>query len=216
VEIDDAIQGRDPGDVIDNCVNNLDPVACAAVERGPTGAINLVNNQLQNIGGIEASGLDLALNWLGPTRDYGQFNARFNATYLSDYTEITNNADGSQTVTDRTGTITNETFQRAFPEWRSNLRVGWTRDSWSAGVAFRWVDSVLQPTGNTLNSEVFTDVNVSYNTGTADEGFTFTIGANNILDNEPAICDSCGTVNMAQTLHDIPGVVGYVRLSYRR
>ncbi|MCH7744070.1 MAG: TonB-dependent receptor, partial [Proteobacteria bacterium] len=55
LEIDDAIQGRNPGDLITACVNTLDPTLCAAVGRTSSGRINLVNNQLQNIGKIETS-----------------------------------------------------------------------------------------------------------------------------------------------------------------
>ncbi|MDT8321782.1 MAG: TonB-dependent receptor [Xanthomonadales bacterium] len=216
VEIDDAVQGRDPADVITACVENLDPIACEAVERSSTGTINLVNNQLQNIGGIEASGVDLGLNYLGPVTNAGQFNVRLNATYLNDYTEITNNADGSQTVNDLTGTVTNETFQRAFPEWRGDLRVNWTREHWRSGLALRYVDSVLQESGNNLGSELYTDLHVAYSMDPSGEGFTFTVGANNIFDNDPGVCDSCGSINMSPVLHDLPGVVGYVRISYRQ
>lgn len=216
VEIDDAIQGRDPGDVILACVNNLDPIACAAVERSSVGTINLVNNQLQNIGGIEASGVDLGLNYLAPITNVGQFNVRLNATYLNDYTEITNNADGSQTVNDLTGTVTNETFQRAFPEWRGSLRVDWSLERWRSGLALRYIDSVTQASGNKLGSETFADLHVSYSLDPSGEGFTFTVGANNIFDNDPAVCDSCGSINMSPVLHDLPGTVGYVRVTYRQ
>jgi iron complex outermembrane receptor protein len=45
IEIDDAVQGRDAGDIITACVETLDPFFCDAVERGSAGAINLVDNQ---------------------------------------------------------------------------------------------------------------------------------------------------------------------------
>ena len=96
LEIDDAVQGRNPGDVLDLRAETLDAVACSNISRSSTGAISIVNNQLTNIGGIEASGIDFALNYLAPASGIGQFDVRFMATYLSDYTEITNNADGSR------------------------------------------------------------------------------------------------------------------------
>lgn len=216
VEIDDAVQGRDPGDVITDCVVSLDPVSCSNVQRSATGVIGLVNNRLTNIGGIEASGLDFALNYLAPATDIGQFDLRINATYLDDYTEIANNPDGSQTVKDLTGTITDQTFQRAFPEWRGSARVGWTRNQWAGGLAFRYVDSMLQPSGDTLDSELYTDAHLSYSFDPNGDGVTITIGANNIFDNDPAIClNTCGSVNMSPVVHDLPGTVGYVRISYR-
>ena len=78
----------------------------------------------------------MRLNYIAPATGIGQFNVRMMATYLSDYTEITHNADGTQTSTDLTGTITDQTFQRAFPEWRVNAQVGWMLDHWDGGVGF--------------------------------------------------------------------------------
>ena len=214
--IEDAIQGQDPGNVLDACAETLDPVACSNIDRSASGAVGLVNNRLVNIGSIEASGLDLGLNYLAPATDIGQFDIKVNATYLDNYTEITNNADGSKTVNDLTGTITDQTFQRAFPEWRANTRFGWTREQWNAGVTFRYIDSVLQPSGDVLSSRTFTDARVSYAFSADGEGFTLAIGANNIFDKDPAVClNTCGSINMSPVLHDLPGTFAYVRVTYR-
>src|SRR5690606_40409208 len=100
LEIDDAIQGRDPGDVITACVLTLDPLFCTLTPRTSSGQLDVVNNQLQNIGGIETSGVDIAIMYSGPETSFGQFNAQFNASYLDEYTEITANIDDTETVTD--------------------------------------------------------------------------------------------------------------------
>lgn len=214
IEIDDAVQGRDPGDIITACVETLDPFFCDAVDRGATGAVNLVDNQLQNIGGIKSSGLDFALKYASPMTRFGQFNLSFNATYLDEYLELTANPDGSLNVNDRTGTITNETFQRAFPEWRAVTKIDWLRDRWGVGLTFRYVDDMEQPSGNTLDSKFYTDLQVRFTAPFSDDGFVFVVGANNIFDVDPAVCDSCGVINMSPVVHDLPGTVGYVRLSY--
>ena len=214
IEIDDAVQGRDPGEIIAACVDTLDPFFCDAVERGSAGAINLVDNQLQNIGGIDTSGLDIALKYLSPMTGFGSFILSVNATYTDDYTELTANPDGSLTVNDRTGTITDETFQRAFPEWRAMTKVDWTLDRWGAGVTFRYVDSMEQASGNTLKSKTFTDVQVRYDLGFGADNISITLGANNVFDVDPSVCDSCGVINMSPVVHDLPGTVGYIRLSY--
>ena len=214
--IDDAIQGQDPGNVLDACAETLDPVACSNIDRSASGAVGLVYNRLVNIGSIEASGLDLGLNYLAPVTGIGQFDVRVNATYLDNYTEITNNADGTQTVNDLTGTITDQTFQRAFPEWRANTRFGWTLEQWNAGITFRYVDSVVQPSGDILSSRTFTDARLSYAFSPDGEGFTIAIGANNIFNKDPAVClNTCGSINMSPVLHDLPGTFGYLRLTYR-
>jgi iron complex outermembrane recepter protein len=210
--INDAIQGRDPGDVVTACAETLDPFFCDAVERSGSGLINLVDNQLQNIGGVEASGADLSFRWDGKERGYGRFGAGLNATYLNDYTELTKNADGSLTSTDRTGTITNETFQRAFPKLRAVGTANWTRARWRAGLALRYVDSMVQESGNTLDARVFTDVQAQYTLPFASSAATAIVGANNVLNEDPAVCDSCGVIGMSPVVHDLPGVVVYARL----
>ncbi len=212
LEIDDAIQGRDPGDVVTACVETLDPFFCDAVERASSGLINLIDNQLQNIGGVEASGFDVGFNWRGREHSWGKLDVGLNATQLDDYTERTQNPDGSLTSTDRTGTITDETFQRAFPELKATARLDWLRNSWSAGLTARHVDSMTQASGNELASKTFVDLRGQYTTAFGRNDLTYTVGLNNVLDEDPAVCDSCGVIGMSPVVHDLPGTIGYVRV----
>ncbi len=214
IEIEDAVQGANPGDVIDACVNTLDPFFCDSATRGPSGRLNVIENPLQNIGAIEASGLDLMFNYLSPEFGIGQFNLLVNATYLDEYIERTNNADGSQTVNDLTGTHTDETFQRAFPEWRAVTTIDWFKDRWNGSLVFRWFDDMTLDSGSNLDSVMFTDLRVSYNPSFADESMTITLGLNNIFDEDPSVCDACGVIGLSNVVHDLPGTVGYVRFSY--
>jgi iron complex outermembrane receptor protein len=213
VEIDDAIQGRDPADVVTACVETLDPFFCNTVERTSSGQVNLVDNQLQNIGGVQASGADFAFRWTIPTDAAGTFHLGLNATYLDDFTELTKNPDGSLTEVDRTGTITNETFQRAFPEWRAVSTFDWTRERWSGGLSLRYVDDMVQVSGMILDSRVFTDIQARYLLPFRDDAITLILGSNNVLDEDPAICDSCGFIGMSRVVHDLPGRVVYVRIN---
>jgi iron complex outermembrane receptor protein len=120
LKIDDAIQGVPPGDLVNACVETLNPIYCDSVPRTVSGQLGLIENQLQNIGGIEASGYDVMVNYLTPEFGIGQFGLTVNATYLNEYLEKTAGlTGGSETVTDRTGEHSQETFQRAFPEWRA-------------------------------------------------------------------------------------------------
>ncbi|MDK1024806.1 MAG: TonB-dependent receptor [Gammaproteobacteria bacterium] len=214
LEIDDAIQGRNPGDVIEACINTLAVEFCNSVPRNVIGRIGLVNNQLQNIGRIESSGYDVAFNYVSPGTDFGQFMLSVNATHLSDYTEITNNPDGSTSSNDRTGTHTDETFARAFPDWRVVTSVDWVMDRWSATMAFRWVDEMELDGGDNLDSVMFTDLQVRYNPRTANDGFTLTVGFNNVFDEDPPVCFPCGVIGLSTVSHDLPGRVGYLRFSY--
>jgi len=215
IEIDDAVQGRNPGDVITACVLTLDNNFCDAVQRSANGVISLVDNQLQNIGSIETSGLDIAVNYLAPESRYGSFGVSFSATHLLDYVESTRNTDGSISSNDLTGRITNETFQRAFPEWRLNTTLNWDYNRWDANLNFRTIGEMTQPADTKFDGKTFTDLQVGYNPELYDDRVKITIGANNIFDTDPTVCDPrvCGSTNISGVVHDIPGVFGYFRIS---
>ena len=211
VEIEDAIQGRAPADLIQACVETLDPAFCQGVHRDGQGMIELVDNRLQNIGGIQASGWDLALTAQGPHTAAGQFRLAVNATRLNEYLERIRNPDGSLTTTEFTGTLTEETFQRAFPKWRGTAKLDWRRGDWAAGLTLRYVSRLTQPNGDVLGSEAYLDMQIRRE-ALLNGRLTATLGANNLLNNGPAICTACGIVNMSLVTHDLPGVLGYLRM----
>jgi iron complex outermembrane receptor protein len=136
-----------------------------------------------------------------------------NATHLDEYLESTANADNTVSVTDRTGQHTNETFQRAFAEWRAVTTIDWTRERWTGALVFRWTDEMIFE-GAKLDSAMFTDLRVTYNPSYRDDALSITLGFNNVLDEDPPPCTTCG-VGMSRVAHDIPGTVGYLRVTYR-
>ncbi len=215
LEIENAVQGLSPGAVVTACVETLDPDLCALVPRNPTGTIGLVNNQLQNIGGIDASGYDLMISYASPETNLGQFDVSFDLTGLTEYEERVNNPDGSVTVNDLKGFHTDETFARAFPELRAVTRIDWNRNRWSGSLAFRWTDEMTVVDGDPLDSAMFTDIRASYNPQWLDDALTFTLGFNNVLDEDPPVCFPCGVIGLSTVSHDLPGRVGYVRVTYQ-
>lgn len=217
LEIEDATASRDPRDVLTQCVNTLDPLFCDLTPRlpGTGGVLDVIDNQIQNIGGIEASGFDLMIGYASPEWAIGAFNATLNATFLEDYTETTANIDGTSSTLDRTGTHTNETFQRAFPELRWTTNINWLKDRWSGNLAFRYTDEMTLDGGTKVDSVVFTDLRVSYNPSFFGDGVSVTLGFNNVLDEDPPVCFPCGVIGMSTVVHDLPGRVGYLRVSYQ-
>jgi len=216
LDIDDAVQGRSPGDLITACVNTADPGFCNAVQRTSAGRISLVDNQLQNIGSIESKGYDIGVAFTSNDTSMGIFSSRFNATLLDEYIERTPNPDGSETATDRTGTHTSETFERAFPELRATSTVGWRSisDRWVGSMTFRYVDDMEASNGETLDSALFTDVQLSYTPSFAEDALTITLGFNNVFDEEPPVLNT-SLVGVSLVSHDIPGTVGYLRFKYQ-
>ncbi len=164
--------------------------------------------------GIDASGYDVMFNYASPETNMGQFNLRVNATHLGEYTESTGNPDGSQSVNDLTGRHPDETFFRAFPEWRMVIGLDWARDRVSSGLTIRWVDEMLLDSGSKLDSVAFTDIRATWNPNVFDDALTLSLGFNNVLDEDPPVCDACGVISMSPVSHDLPGRVAYFRVSY--
>ena len=216
VEIADAVQGRSPADVLAACVDTLDPAFCDLAPRTANGALDVIDNQLQNIGGIEAAGFDVRVTYDAPAWSIGQLSVTFDATFLGDYTERTENVDGTESVTDRTGTHTNETFQRAFPELRWTATVDWLKDRWDGSLGFRWTDAMALGGGSEVDAALFVDARLSYTPSLQGDNWTATLGLNNLLDEDPPLCFPCGVIGMSTVSHDLPGRIGYLRIAYRR
>lgn len=214
LQIDDAVQGRDPAEVVIACIETLDPLFCDSVPRKASGRIDFVDNQLQNIGSVNTSGFDIAINYVGPETKMGQFGVDINATHLNEYIERTLKADGSFFSSDRTGTHTFETFARAFPDWRAVTNLSWNQKRWSGNLMFRWSDKVKLPNDCVVNSALFTDLQLRYNPSVADDALTITVGFNNLFDETP-VNKTC-EVGPSPVLHDLPGTVGYFRVTYQR
>ena len=217
VEVKDAVQGFNPSDVLVSCVNTLRPDLCALTPRLSSGALDVIDNQLQNIGSVDSAGFDVMVAYSSPEWSFGQINADFNASFLTNFEETINNPDGSSATTDRKGTHTNETFQRAFPELRWVTNINWLiNDSWQSSIAFRYTDEMELEGGTKVDSVIFTDLRVAWTPDVANGALTFALGFNNVLDEDPPICFPCGVIGMSTVVHDLPGRVGYLRATWRQ
>ena len=70
--------------------------------------------------------------------------------------------------------------------------------------------------GGDLDSVVFTDLRASYNPKVLDDALSITLGFNNVLDEDPPVCFPCGVIGLSTVSHDLPGRVGYIRVTYER
>ena len=216
VEVDDAVQGFDPSDVLSACVNSLRPDLCDLTPRFGNGALDVIDNQLQNIGLVESSGFDVMASYTSGEYGWGTISLDFNATFLTDFKETVEGADGSTATTDRKGTHTNETFQRAFPELRWVTNVGWQTNNFNTSLAFRYTDSMELSGGTEVDSVIFTDLRVAWSPDFADGRFTLAAGINNVFDEDPPVCFPCGVIGMSIVVHDLPGQVGYIRATWQQ
>ena len=60
----------------------------------------------------------------------------------------------------------------------------------------------------------FTDLRFSYNPDFLSDALTLSFGFNNVFDEDPSVCDACGVIGMSPVSHDLPGPVGYLRVTY--
>ena len=229
ITIDDAIQAPDAGDVLQQCVQTLDPLFCDNVTRvGAT--VTRIDGILQNIGGIETNGIDWALSFTTEERDWGALDVTWSNTHLLEYTEITEGPDGPVS-TSREGTELGSP-ERGYVEWQSSLIIGWSFDDWRVVMANRYLDSLTEqctglvadfgltdlcttPTTNKIDATFYTDVQATWSpTEFGDGRWAFQAGIQNLFDEDTPICYSCDLNSFDGTLHPIPGSFWYARIGY--
>ncbi len=220
IEIDDAIQALDAEVQLNGCVNNLDTVLCSGISRTSGGVINGFANQLTNIGGIDTNGYDISIRYASPVTDIGQFRVSWVNSIIDAYTEIIPTASGFTDV-DLEGTEVGDP-EKAYPEWKFTLTLDWAYQDWAAAWTVRYTDEVDEvcPGGTpqcsgTLDDTYFNDLQVSYHPSRWLNGINFTVGVNNILDEDPPECFSCALNGFDATAYDVPGQFVYARVSYR-
>lgn len=212
-EVESAIQAPDAQTRLNLCVATLSPQFCSGITRAASGDITNFPNFLKNIGVIETSGFDVDVGWTLPETDFGTFRVTWRNTFVNDYDAV--DVDG---VRQPQG-VGIEVNDSGIPEWTSNLGVVWSRGQWDAGWNLRFIDSLTESCGaastfavcsnptagtNSLSSTSYHDLQLGYN---ADlwGGARFSLGVNNVFDQDPPICLSCSLNGYDASNYDIPG-----------
>ncbi|MBK6702771.1 MAG: TonB-dependent receptor [Caulobacteraceae bacterium] len=60
------------------------------------------------------------------------------------------------------------------------------------------------------------DLQGRWTPGMFDDRVTIALGINNVTDEDPPGCFTCGLNNFDPTTYDAPGRFGYIRFSYRQ
>ncbi len=229
IKVDDAIQPPRAQDLLDGCIDTLESIFCDAVHRTPTGTITSIEGTLLNIGGIKTDGLDVNFDLTLDETSAGTFEFQWMNTWLLSYDELIVNSEGGQDKFDRKGYELGSPT-RGFPEWKSTFATNWSLNDWYARLAFRYQSSLTEqctglvqdfeqtqlcsdgPDFNKLDSIIYTDLQVSWNPSSFNDGrWTFSAGVNNLFDKHPPTCFSCDLNSMDGTLYAIAGQFWYVR-----
>ena len=140
VQVDDAINTPDPVDVIQTCYTtpNLAAPECARIGRGPSGTITRFDLLNENLARLETSGIDLSVRHTLST-DFGDIGITGNVNWLDEYVETTD----AGAVSDRTDMVAGNVSDWAgYPEWRSNLSMTFSRNNWTIGGSWRYLDAM--------------------------------------------------------------------------
>jgi len=232
ITLDKTILARDAQVQIDGCAASLDPVLCGGIGRTAAGTINRFNNQLINIGGTNTKGYDINLRYVLPETPVGRFGISWQNTKLDSFVDSLQTLNGFTDVP-REGTEKGDTGT-AWPKWKSTLSGDWSLRDFAASLTVRYTDSVIETcrelvglglcsnynlandnlSTNKMKSTTYVDLQATWRPAFFDN-WAFTVGANNILDEDAPFCFSCASNSFDASTYDIPGVFYYARVVAR-
>ncbi|MCI4589929.1 TonB-dependent receptor [Sphingobium sp. BYY-5] len=213
IQVNNAIANIAPQTTLSRCALLGDPLSCASITRTNSGLISRINGRLQNIGDIKTRGIDVTFNYRSPETGVGNIGFAVNGNFLLKYAETFPSADGFTTTSYR-GT-TRGFPDQSYPKFKGNAVLDWSLDSVSASFTGRYIRSVTEADGRRLGNTFYGDVQLSFTPNFLDGRASFTIGVNNVFNQDPPACFSCTGPNYDPTTYDVPGQFGYARISYK-
>jgi iron complex outermembrane recepter protein len=230
-EIKNAIQPINPQTQLDACVAG-DSASCNGISRTGVGAINGFDNGLINLGTIETKGYDFTISYTMKETSMGKFNFIWRNTIIDEYMEN----GGDNLVGQEFGSVPD----RGIPEWKYDLVANWSKDDMSASWSIHWVDELVESCSdflddspdsltnqglcsnpdmaNNANStnvldDTFThDVQFAYNNQINGWDTTWSVGIQNLLDQDPPACTSCDLNGYDPGVYQGQGRFGYFRV----
>jgi iron complex outermembrane recepter protein len=232
ITLDQTILARDAQVQLDGCVQTLDPVLCGGIGRTGGGTINRFNNQLINIGGTETKGYDLNIRFTLPETPVGRFGFYWATSRLDTFVDIIQTATGFQDVV-REGSERGDPSQ-AYPRWKSTLTTDWSLRDFSAAATVRYTSAVTEAcrglvglnlcsdyrtpdnlSTNKMSATTYVDLQGTWSPAAFDNAWAFTLGVNNVFDQDPPNCYSCALNSFDPTTYDVPGIFWYARVVAR-
>nr|WP_242123473.1 TonB-dependent receptor [Sphingobium sp. Sx8-8] len=213
ITVDNAISNIAPQTTLERCAFLADALSCASVTRTSNGLISRINGVLQNIGNIKTRGIDVTFNYRTPETTVGSFGLSANGNFLLKYTETFPSATGFDT-TDYLGT-TRGFPDQSYPKFKGNAVLDWNLKDFSASFTGRYISGVVESDGHKLSNTFYGDIQLVFTPGFLDKRTTFTIGVNNVFNQDPPACNTCTGPNFDPTTYDIPGQFGYARIAYK-
>jgi iron complex outermembrane receptor protein len=221
--IDDAIQAPDAQTILERCIFNGDPVACASYDRSARGQIVRFDDILDNLGTIKTDGWDFNVGWTLPERDWGRLRFDWKNTWVGRY-ELVNEAGD---IEPRQPGV--ELNNSAIPEWTSTLVTDWSLGPWAVAWTMRHIDALTESCAgangfpicddsagdvNRLGATTYHDLQVSWQTTAWMKGLRVSAGVTNLTGKDPPVCLSCTLNGYDASTYDLPGRFWYARVGF--
>jgi len=231
ITVDNAIfvLGGGVNNVLDICYNQVQDTSsafCQAISRRPDGNVKVVNVLNENIGDIETSGIDVAVNYVADF-DFGMFGqgstigVNLRATFLDEFNvKPVTVLDDIETCAGTFGDICGEPR----PETLVNTRVTWVNGPLTVSMLWRYIDSVesdrisnnnVDPATLSvpkLSSQNYVDLSASY---MFTDSLRVNIGFKNIFDESPTFVGSDQEqANTFPSSYDVIGPRTFISASY--
>jgi iron complex outermembrane receptor protein len=228
IKVENLIDTIGTQNTLDACYTGNVAAACALIVRdGPTGALWLNNGNIidtnVNIGGLKTSGVDINANYSVDLEDwsmpaYGSLQFSFVGTWLESL-ETNTGLGFANSVYDCAGFYLNQ-CEVPNPEWRHRARVTWVAP-WDFNVSATWryyseaEIALLGADGSLNNSPARLDKVLEAQhyldlagTWQLRDNVTLRAGVNNVLDRDPPLSFSVGTVGNNNTYPQLYDALG--------
>lgn len=216
IELDDALNTIDTGTILQQClaVGGIGGV-CDLIERdNPTnpGEITLVRSNIQNIGSEEGEGIDLSFNYRYNAGSMGMFTASGSWTHLIERER--SNFPGDVTVLEGRFDADGDA---GFPQDKFNGFLGWQFGDFNVDYSAQYVgeydaDLLFFPGEQSVPAQLYHDVRFGWSSPWNTD---FSLGVNNITDNNPPFIDAAFNANTDEANHRIFGRVFSVNMTTR-
>ncbi|SFV23669.1 TonB-dependent receptor [Pseudidiomarina donghaiensis] len=172
------------------------------------GSLSTLYNSYINISSQEATGLDVSTNYLLPISDFGDLKFGLGWTYMTKF---------EKNGIDYAG-------EYNYPQHRWIGSVDWSRDAWGATAIITYIgefedyqspQDVESSKARTIDAHMVLDLQMRYD---ISQSTRFSVGVNNILDEEPpfAIGDGDGDLyGYASSVHNPRGAFAYAKLNFK-
>lgn len=169
------------------------------------GRLNSVNTDWFNADNFLYEGFDISIRYLYETEQYGNFRFGIDATRIVTAERISSDSQGNTFMSDYLGN--QDGF---YAKWTSTVSVAWTMGDWAASVYATYQDKLVDTFWPDLDAYIRVNASVSYS---GLYGTTITVGARNLLDEDPPLSFSTSGDGYESGFHNPEPFFGYVRLS---